>query len=162
MTHAHLVLHGGESEVRGDAGYQGVRYKRPEHQGREVDWQVAMRPGRRRRLDKASAEEAAEKRKASIRAKVEHPFLYVKRHFGYSKVRYRGLAKNTQRIAMLLGFTNLLIAGRYRGRLIWGWCLWKPQRASRTPRKPPFLRRIGANTRISPQTARALTASRPM
>ena len=72
-----------------------------------------MRPGRRRRLDKASAEEAAEKRKASIRAKVEHPFLYVKRHFGYSKVRYRGLAKNTQRIAMLLGFTNLLIAGRY-------------------------------------------------
>ena len=71
-THAHLVLHGGESEVRGDAGYQGV-HKRPEHQGREVDWQVAMRPGRRRRLDKASAEEAAEKRKASIRAKVEHP-----------------------------------------------------------------------------------------
>ena len=44
---------------------------------------------------------------------VEHPFLYVKRHFGYGKVRYRGLAKNTQRIAMLLGFTNLLIAGRY-------------------------------------------------
>ena len=34
-------------------------------------------------------------------------------HFGYSKVRYRGLAKNTQRIALLLGFTNLLIAGRY-------------------------------------------------
>ena len=112
VTHAHLVLHGGESEVRGDAGYQGV-HKRPEHQGREVDWQVAMRPGWRRRLDKASAEKAAEKRKASIRAKVEHPFLYVKRHFGYSKVRYRGLAKNTQRITMLLGFTNLLIAGRY-------------------------------------------------
>ena len=51
--------------------------------------------------------------KASVRAKVEHPFLYVKRRFGYRKVRYRGLAKNTQRIAMLLGFTNLLIAGRY-------------------------------------------------
>ena len=44
---------------------------------------------------------------------MEHPFLYVKRHFGYGKVRYRGLAKNTQRIAMLLGFANLLIAGRY-------------------------------------------------
>ena len=38
---------------------------------------------------------------------------HVKRHFGYRKVRYRGLAKNTQRIAMLLGFANLLIAGRY-------------------------------------------------
>ena len=53
-----------------------------------------------------------EKCKASVRAKVEHPFLYVKRHFGYAKVRYRGLAKNTQRLALLLGFTNLLIAGR--------------------------------------------------
>ena len=53
------------------------------------------------------------RRKASVRAKVEHPFLYVKRHFGYAKVRYRGLAKNTQRIAVLLGFSNLLIAGRY-------------------------------------------------
>ena len=48
-----------------------------------------------------------------MRAKVEHPFLYVKRHFGYGKARYRGLAKNTQRIALLLGFANLLIAERY-------------------------------------------------
>ena len=48
-----------------------------------------------------------------MRAKVEHPFLYVKRHFGYRKVRYRGLAKNTQRIAMLLSFSNPLIAGHY-------------------------------------------------
>ena len=62
---------------------------------------------------KAGAQEAVERRKASVRAKVEHPFLYVKRHFGYAKVRYRGLAKNTQRIAVPLGFSNLLIAGRY-------------------------------------------------
>ena len=61
----------------------------------------------------SGAEEAAEKRKASVRAKVEHPFLYVKRHFGYAKVRYRGVAKNRQRIALLLGFSNLLIAGRH-------------------------------------------------
>ena len=47
-----------------------------------------------------------------MRAKVEHPFR-VKRHFGYAKVRYRGVAKNRQRIALLLGFSNLLIAGRY-------------------------------------------------
>ena len=52
-------------------------------------------------------------RKASVRAKVEHPFLYVKRRFGYRKVRYRGLAKNMERIALLLGFANLLVAGRY-------------------------------------------------
>ena len=42
--------------------------------------------------------------KASVRAKVEHPFLYIKRHFGYAKVRYRGLSKNTQRLMTLLGF----------------------------------------------------------
>ena len=35
------------------------------------------------------------------------------RHFGYAKVRYRGVAKNRQRIALLLGFSNLLIAGRH-------------------------------------------------
>ena len=50
-----------------------------------------MKPGRRRLLGEGVAEEAAEKRKASVRAKVEHPFLYVKRHFGYAKVRYRGV-----------------------------------------------------------------------
>ena len=109
---AHALLHGGEERVWGDAGYQGVG-KREENRDTQVDWQVAMRHGKRRRLDKEGPEEEAERRKASVRAKVEHPFLYVKRHFGYAKVRYRGLAKNTQRIAVLLGFSNLLIAGRY-------------------------------------------------
>ena len=112
VAHTCLVLHGEESQVWGDAGYQGVG-KRPENRDTEVDWHVAMKPGKRRLLDKSGPEEAVEKRKASVRAKVEHPFLYVKHHFGYGKVRYRGLAKNTQRIAMLLGFANLLIAGRY-------------------------------------------------
>ena len=113
---AHAVLHGDEEVVYGDAGYQGVG-KRGENRERAVDWRTAMRPGKRRLLDKddpaEAAAEAAEKSKASVRAKVEHPFLYVKRHFGYAKVRYRGLAKNTQRIALLLGFANVLIAGRY-------------------------------------------------
>ena len=109
---AHAVLHGGEEEVSGEAGHQGVG-KRAENRDAAVDWRTAMKPGKRRVLDKSGSEEAAEKRKASVRAKVEHPFLYVKRHFGYAKVRYRGLAKNRQRIALLLGFSNLLIAGRY-------------------------------------------------
>ena len=109
---AHALVHGSEERVWGDAGYQGVG-KREENRDTDVDRQVAMKPGKRKLLDKGGAAEAAEKRKASVRAKVAHPFLYVKRHFGYAKVRYRGLAKNTQRIAVLLGFTNLLIAGRY-------------------------------------------------
>jgi len=71
-----------------------------------VDWQVAMKPGQRWKLEPESPAALAEKDKASIRAKVEHPFLDVKRIFGYAKVRYRGLAKNTERMA-LLGLSNL-------------------------------------------------------
>ena len=112
VTQAGTLLHGGETTAWGDAGYQGVE-KRPEHRDGGVEWRVAMKPGRRRLLGEGVAEEAAETRKGSVRAKVEHPFLYVKRHFGYAKVRYRGVAKNRQRIALLLGFSNLLIAGRY-------------------------------------------------
>ena len=48
--------------------------------------------------------------KASVRAKVEHPFLRLKRLFGYAKVRYRGLAKNAERLALLFGLGNLLTA----------------------------------------------------
>ena len=103
VTETHNLLHGGETVVWGDAGYQGV-HKRDENSGREMDWQVALRPGLRRKLEPGSDAALAEKLKASVRAKVEHPFLKVKRLFGYSKVRYRGLAKNT----LLLG--NLLTA----------------------------------------------------
>ena len=115
VTEAHRLLHGGEARVWGDAGYQGV-HRREEHRARPVDWQVAMRPGRRRQLEPGSEEALAERRKASIRAKVEHPFLYVKRRFGYAQVRYRGLAKNTQRLALLLGLANLLIVSGCQGR----------------------------------------------
>ena len=109
VTEAHNLLHDGERVVWCDAGYQGV-HKRWENLGLEIDWRVAMRPGKRRNLDPGSAEELAEKLKASVRAKVEHPFQKVKRVFGYAKVRYRGLAKNTERLALLFGLGNLLTA----------------------------------------------------
>ena len=109
VTEAHRLLHGGETEAWGDAGYRGAE-KRPEHAGSGVSWRVAMRPGLRRHLEPGSAEQQSERRKASVRAKAEHPFLYVKRHFGYATVRYRGLAKNHERLALLLGFANLLRA----------------------------------------------------
>ena len=112
LTEAHRLLHGQEQCVWADAGYQGVE-KRAENAGMRIEWRVAMRPGLRRGLDPESMEALREKRKASVRAKVEHPFLYVKRHFGYAKVRYRGLYKNTQRLAVLFGLTNLLKAEGY-------------------------------------------------
>ena len=109
VTEAHKLLHGGEAVVWGDAGYQGV-HKREENLGLEVEWRVAMRPGRRRKLEPESEEALAEKVKASVRARVEHPFLRLKRLFGYGKVRYRGLAKNRERLALLFGLGNLLTA----------------------------------------------------
>jgi IS5 family transposase len=72
-----------------------------------------MRPGKRAVLDSDSRVARVERKKASVRAKVEHPFRYVKQVFGYAKVRYRGLHKNTQRLALLPGFTNLLIGDTY-------------------------------------------------
>ena len=68
------LLHGGETVVWGDAGYQGV-HKREENLELEVEWRVAMRPGQRRKLEPGSDAAVWEKAKASVRAKVEHPFL---------------------------------------------------------------------------------------
>ena len=106
VTEAHRLLHGGERQVWGDAGYAGVQ-KREENLELAVQWQVALKPGQRRKLEPGSSEALAEKVKASIRAKVEHPLLEVKGRFGYAKVRYRGLAKNAERLAVLLGLANL-------------------------------------------------------
>lgn len=93
--------------------------KRSEATG--VQWQVAMRPGKRRALDKRYAidvlSENIEKLKASIRAKVEHPFRVIKRQFGFVKVRYRGLAKNTAQIKTLFALSNLWMA---RQRILQG------------------------------------------
>ncbi|WP_197344157.1 IS5 family transposase [Ralstonia pseudosolanacearum] len=110
VTQAHALLHGEEADVFGDAGYQGVD-KRDETQGIVVDWHVAMRPGKRRALDKTSAlgklQDELERVKARIRAKVEHPFRVIKRQFGHMKVRYRGLMKNTQQLHTLFALSNL-------------------------------------------------------
>ena len=84
VTEAHNLLHGGETVVWGDAGYQGV-HKREENLGLAVEWRVAMRPGNRRKLDPESRDALAEKLKAQVRAKVEHPFLRVKRLFGTAR-----------------------------------------------------------------------------
>ncbi|PPU29640.1 transposase, partial [Xanthomonas sp. CFBP 7912] len=52
-------------------------------------------------------EQRWEQFKASVRAKVEHPFRVIKRQFGYTKVRYRGLAKNTAQVMTLFALSNL-------------------------------------------------------
>ena len=75
-----------------------------------------MRPGKRKQLDLsrpwAQLIDKAERLKASVRAKVEHPFRVIKRQFGYTKVRYRGLAKNTAQVTTLFMLGNLWMARR--------------------------------------------------
>ena len=96
-----------------DAGYQGAS-KRPEIAGDEhkskIQWRVAARKGRLKTMD--PHDRAVETRKASVRAKVEHPFLIVKRDFGFSKTRYRGIAKNLNHLQMLFASANWLMRAR--------------------------------------------------
>jgi IS5 family transposase len=96
-----------------DAGYQGIE-KRCETDA--VRWHVAMRPAKRRKLDLSDSLDAIydqiERLKAGIRAKVEHPFRVLKRQFGYTKTRYRGLVKNTAQITTLFALSNLWMARR--------------------------------------------------
>ena len=118
IAEANTLLHGQESLAFGDAGYQGVD-KRPDSKA-DVAWHVAMRPGKRRALDKDNEVDALldqiEKLKAGVRAKVEHPFRVIKRQFGFVKVRYRGLKKNTAQLFTLFALSNLwMVRGKLMG-----------------------------------------------
>ena len=107
LREAVALLHGGEEEVWADAGYRGIE-KWVDTGGRPVQWHVAV-------LEQGGARWLRERDKASVRAKVEHPFLYVKRRCGYRKVRYRGLAKNMEHRAAP-GLANLLVIDGVSGR----------------------------------------------
>ena len=114
VTQAGALLHGDESAVLGDAGYQGVE-KREENLDKAVTWHVAMKRSKRKALPKNKLGRMLEKLehlKASVRAKVEHPFHVIKNLFRHRKTRYRGLAKNTAQLFSLFGFANLVLAGR--------------------------------------------------
>jgi IS5 family transposase len=110
ITQAHKLLHGKEDTVCGDSGYTGLE-KRPEMAGkRKLGYLIAQKPsklktiGNKRKLKQVKRHEQA---KASLRAKVEHPFRVIKRQFGYIKVRYRGLAKNLTQVLTLFALSNL-------------------------------------------------------
>ena len=109
IAEANSLLHGQERVAFSDADYQGVE-KRPDANA-DVTWHVAMRPGKRKALNIENEADAmthkSEKLKAGIRAKVEHPFRVVKRQFGYVKVRYLGLKKNTAQLVTLFALSNL-------------------------------------------------------
>lgn len=116
VTQAHRLVRPEDKNVLGDAGYQGVE-RRDETQAIDTEWHIALRPGKRRQLDRGTLrgqwQERYEHLKASVRAKVEHAFRVLKCQFGHRKVRYRGLAKNTQQLHTLFALANLWLARKH-------------------------------------------------
>ena len=104
--------------VYGDSGYLGVPAQKEvlkDGHLSKIDYRICKRPSSIRTPDSYSGinwEKAIENRKSSVRCKVEHVFLIVKRDFGYRKVVYRGIAKNMHRFNILFGCANLLMCIR--------------------------------------------------
>ncbi len=122
VAHGHKLLHGQESHVYGDSGYTGL-VKREEvadaqakgELRQDIDWRIAMKRGQLQTMPEGPLKgltEWAERRKAQIRALVEHPFHIIKNLFGYRKVSYRGIAKNQARAKAQAALVNLFIARR--------------------------------------------------
>jgi IS5 family transposase len=105
------LLHGNETRFYGDSAYRGKaqreRLKSIAPQAKDFTNKRAYR-----NAPLSDADKATNRRKSSIRAKVEHPFLILKRLWGFAKVRYRGLKKNANRAFAMLAAINILKHGR--------------------------------------------------
>jgi IS5 family transposase len=106
------LLHGKEEYVYADSGYRGAASRVDRE---DLQWHIAARPSDVAKMPEGRAKARVRKqehRKASVRAKVEHPFRVIKRQFGLMKVRFRGLAKNTAHVITLFALSNLWMARR--------------------------------------------------
>ena len=99
--------------VDADAGHQGAE-RRPDvaedPRLSQVEFRIAARKSKLAAM--AQPDRAAGSRKASVRAKVEHPFLIVKRDFGFTKTRYRGMAKTLNHLNVLFASANWVMRAR--------------------------------------------------
>ena len=112
VSQTEQLLHGEEELVFADAGYIGAD-KREALKDRAVTWHIAMKRGKLKAMAEGPLKELtrrAERLKAQLRSRVEHPFNVIKNLFGHRKVRYRGLAKNTAQLFTLFALANLVIA----------------------------------------------------
>ena len=104
--------------VYGDSGYRGIDKRSDilsdEHLA-NIDYRISSRPSDMKKATKLPGldwDRKIEFKKSAVRGKVEHPFLIVKKFFGYSKVVYRGIEKNMNRFNMLFASANLLMCSR--------------------------------------------------
>jgi IS5 family transposase len=117
-----LMMRGGKvvdaTIIASPSSTKNKKGKRAEQKSVKARWYVAKRPGKRRALPDSPMGrvlEELEQVKASVRAKVVHPFHIIKNLFGLKKVSYRDLAKNTARLYTLFGLANLMIVARRLG-----------------------------------------------
>lgn len=123
ITETAKLVREDDAVVYGDSGYLGIEKRediKSDNNLRQKDYRINKRPSQNKitALYKGTNwDKQIENRKSSTRCKVEHPFLIVKRQFGYSKVSYRGIAKNLNRFFMLFASANLVMcirAGRQK------------------------------------------------
>ena len=118
IAKAHEPVREDDHTVYGDSGYLGVEKRteireNPDLSG--VDCRIAQRPSQNRMTKEYKGtnwERQIEHAKASVRSKVEHPFLIVKRIFHAAKIRYRGLRKNLLQYYLLFASANLVMCLR--------------------------------------------------
>ncbi len=101
------LLHGEETRVWGDSAYSGQKAVISEGAPEAKDFTQA-KGSRYRKL--TEAERSRNRNKSRVRAKVEHQFGIIKRQFGFTKVRYRGLSKNAHRLIVACALSNLVMA----------------------------------------------------
>ena len=106
VTELPNLLREDDRAVFGDAGYVNDHYKRAARQA-GVYWGVALKARPKSRL--GSNQKQRNRKHSAIRSRVEHLFRVIKCQFGYTKVRYKGLAKNAAQVFTLIGLTNLYL-----------------------------------------------------
>lgn len=103
------LLHGNETRVWGDSAYAGQSEVIREYAPRAQD-HTQVKGCRYRSLSKE--DKRKNRTKSRVRAKVEHVFRILKRQFGFTKVRYRGLAKNANHLFAALALVNIVMVKR--------------------------------------------------
>lgn len=115
VSEAGNLIRKDDDVVYGDSGYLNIEDHLDEEQAAKLDFVINVRPSSIK-MSKAYNgirwDENIENRKSSTRCKVEHPFLIVKRQFGYDKTVYKGIAKNMNRFNILFACANLLMCIR--------------------------------------------------
>jgi IS5 family transposase len=103
------LLHGQETRLYGDSAYRGEKQRGAQPSPPRRDF-TNKRAHKHRPL--SEQDKQTNRRKSAVRSIVEHPFLTLKRWWGFAKVRYRGLAKNANRAYAMLALINLSKWGR--------------------------------------------------